>query len=122
MLPKAVLVAPTVAVPVTAPRLHRLPAGAACAGLRVSGPAFGRSCKSPPVTGAEARHSRCRRLAADGDLSRACAALVDPPPLPPTPSVLDELKAKHPQAAAPDTAALSPCRPGAVPEFDSNAV
>ena len=71
---------------------------------------------------AEARHSRCHRLAADGDLSRACAALVDPPPLPPTPSVLDELKAKHPQAAAPDTAALSPCRPGWFSEFDSNAV
>ena len=69
-----------------------------------------------------ARHSRCKRLAAEGDLSRACTALTAPPVLAPSPDTLSSLQAKHPQAPLPDLDALGPPRPGAVPDFDTQAV
>ena len=77
------------------------------------GPASGRG---PPPRAGGTSH------AAEGDLPRACSALVDPPPLPPTQAVLDELQSKHPPAEPADLASLTAARPGAVPEFDGNAV
>ena len=50
------------------------------------------------------RHARCISLAGEGELSRACAALVDPPLLAESTEVLNSLRAKHPHA--------SPARPG----------
>ena len=47
----------------------------------------------------EARHARCCRLGADGELSRACAALVSPPLLDNSRDVVDRLQGKHPKAA-----------------------
>ena len=63
-----------------------------------------------------AQHTRCCALAAEGELSRACAALTEPPPLPPSRATLEALAAQHPQAAPPDVAQLGPARPAAVPE------
>ena len=40
------------------------------------------------------RHARCKALASEGDLSRACAALVDPPLLPDSAEVANALRAK----------------------------
>ena len=74
------------------------------------------------TTTSAARHSRCRRLAAEGDLSKACSVLTEPAALPPSQSTLEELQAKHPQASPPDLAALGSPRPGAVPEFDQDAL
>ena len=70
----------------------------------------------------KARQGRCFRLAAEGELSRACAALVEPPPLPPNAETFAQRQAKHPVAALPDLAQLSPSRPAAVPEFESELV
>ena len=50
------------------------------------------------------RHARCKALASEGDLSRACAALVDPPLLAESPEVAAALQDKHPRAP--------PARPG----------
>ena len=54
-----------------------------------------------------ARQARCKSLAAEGELSRACAALLSPPLLANTDGVLAKLRAKHPQCP--------PARPGLVP-------
>ena len=70
----------------------------------------------------DSRHRRCKRLAAEGDFARACSALIEPPPLPPSQETLAELRAKHPAAAPVDLASLDNARPGAVPEFDAEAV
>ena len=70
----------------------------------------------------EARHARCCRLAAEGELSRACDALTQEPPLPQDAATLSALQAKHPQSALPDVAALGASRPGAVPEFCAGEV
>ena len=59
-----------------------------------------------------ARHARCRQLAAEGELSRACAALVAPPLIQHSPGVMDKLRAKHPRAQ-PALAALLPLGPPA---------
>lgn len=55
---------------------------------------------------------RCRQLAAEGELSRACAALVAPPLIRHSPGVMDTLRAKHPRAQ-PARAALLPLGPPA---------
>ena len=122
MLPKAVLSAPVRGVRVAARRLHQLRAAAAFGGLMESAVVCGRSLvpSGPPLT-LEARHSRCKRLAAEGDLSRACTALIAPPALAPSPDTLSSLQAKHPQAPLPDLDALGPPRFGAVPDFDTQA-
>ena len=67
----------------------------------------------------QARHARCKRFAAEGDLSRACTALIDPPPLPASEDTLAELLSKHPQSAPPDLEALGAPRAAAVPEFSA---
>ncbi|CAL1154289.1 unnamed protein product [Cladocopium goreaui] len=69
-----------------------------------------------------AQHTRCCALAAEGELSRACAALTEPPPLPPSRATLEALAAQHPQAAPPDVAQLGPARPAAVPEVTKENV
>ena len=63
----------------------------------------------------------CCLLAAKGELSRACAALVEPTPLPPSAETFTQLQDKHPRAALPDPALLGPPRPAAVPEFEAQA-
>ena len=45
------------------------------------------------------RHTRCRALAAEGELSRACAALTSPPLLEASQDTVAKLRDKHPQAA-----------------------
>ena len=63
-----------------------------------------------PVNGEaanSARQSRCLSLAGEGELSRACAALLSPPLLAEDGGVLDQLRAKHPSCP--------PARPGLVP-------
>ena len=55
---------------------------------------------------------RCRQLAAEGELSRACAALVAPALVRHSPGVMDKLRAKHPRAQ-PARAALLPLGPPA---------
>ena len=59
-----------------------------------------------------ARQSRCCSLAAEGELSRACAALTSPPLLNNTGAVAAKLQEKHPRAA-PARPALWPlvCQP-----------
>ena len=42
-----------------------------------------------------AQHTRCCALAAEGELSRACAALTEPPPLPPSRATLEALAAQN---------------------------
>lgn len=54
-----------------------------------------------------ARQSRCCALAGEGELSRACAALVAPPLLNHDAHTVTKLRGKHPQAA--------PARPALVP-------
>ena len=81
-----------------------------------------RQRSGPTRQSLEARHSRCRRLAAEGDLARACDALLQEPPLPRDAATLAALQAKHPQSPLPDLAALGAPRPGAVPEFSAEAV
>ena len=44
-------------------------------------PQAGRRRRCPPDEEPELRQARCMRLAAEGELSRACAALVAPPML-----------------------------------------
>ena len=68
------------------------------------------------------QHSRCCALAAEGELSRACAALTEPAPLPPSQATFEQLSAHHPQSALPDVSRLGPARPAAVPELSSEAV
>ncbi|CAE7231929.1 unnamed protein product [Symbiodinium natans] len=129
MLPKAVLVAP-----LRGGARHRAQLGQATKrrclrwldGERVE---LWEECVSEPRQRSgptrlslEARHSRCRRLAAEGDLARACDALLQEPPLPRDAATLAALQAKHPQSPLPDLAALGAPRPGAVPEFSAEAV
>ena len=66
-----------------------------------------------------ARHARCLALAAEGELSRACASLVDPPLLEKNAAVIAALRHKHPTAppARPSLLASGPCPVGAVPDF-----
>ncbi|CAE7174441.1 unnamed protein product, partial [Symbiodinium pilosum] len=95
----------------------------AFAGLRVSAVAWEELATRRPghtALTAAARHSHCKRLAAEGDLARACTALTAPPALAPSPDTLVSLQAKHPQA--PDLSALGSPRPGAVPDFEIEAV
>ena len=56
------------------------------------------------------------------ELSRACAALTEPAPLPPSQATFEQLSAHHPQSAMPDISRLGPARPAAVPELSSEAV
>ena len=80
-------------------------------------------CRSGPARlPPKARHSHCRRLAAEGELARACNALVQEPPLPRDAATLAALQAKHPHSPLPDLASLGVSRPGAVPEFSAEAV
>ena len=58
------------------------------------------------------RHARCKALASERDLSRACAALVDPPLLAESPEVAAAaLQDKHPRAppARPGLRLSNPC-------------
>ena len=66
-----------------------------------------------------ARQSRCCALAAEGELSRACAALTSPPLLNNTGDVVAKLQAKHPRAAParPALVALGLPALAAVPEL-----
>ena len=64
------------------------------------------------------RHARCCSLAAEGELSRACAALVDPQPLEVDDAVLDKLRAKHPPALA----SMGPPARGLVPDLTADLV
>ena len=77
------------------------------------------SARASPT--AEQRHSRCKQLAAEGsrELSRACSALVDPPPSQATAAVQAELRSKHPQAPPP---VVETCNVAAVPEFSADEV
>lgn len=68
------------------------------------------------------QHARCCSLAAEGELSRACAALTEPSPLPPSRATLDLLAAQHPQAAAPDLGQLGPARATAVAELTNELI
>ena len=70
------------------------------------------------------RHARCKALASEGDLSRACAALVDPPLLPDLAEVANALRAKHPPAAParPGLQSLGPSSRADVPEISSEEV
>jgi hypothetical protein len=130
MLPKAVLVAPSragarhqrQAALATLRRCQRWLAGERMElweDLRV------RTDRAPRLDSAKqtaAQQSRCCALAAEGELSRACAALVDPPPLPASSATLEQLVAQHPQAPAPDLGQLGPARPAAVPELSHDAL
>ena len=62
---------------------------------------------------------RCMRLAAEAELSRACAALVSPPLLSTADSVLAALRAKHPRAqpVRPALLALGPPARALVPDI-----
>ena len=66
-----------------------------------------------------AQQSRCCALAADGELSRACAALTTPPLLPPSGGVMQKLREKHPRAgpARPALVPLGPPNIAAVPDI-----
>ena len=66
-----------------------------------------------------ARQARCCALAAEGELSRACAALVSLPLLDNTTDVVSKLQAKHPRAAParPALVALGLPALAAVPEL-----
>ena len=70
------------------------------------------------------RHARCKALAAEGELSRACSALVDPPPLDGAQGVPDSLRSKHPQAhpARPNLQSLGPAPSHAVPDISQEQV
>ena len=130
MLPKAVLVAPSragarhqrQAALATLRRCQRWLAGERMElweDLRV------RPDRAPRLDSAKqtaAQQSRCCALAAEGELSRACAALVDPPPLPASSATLEQLVAQHPQAPAPDLGQFGPARPAAVPELSHDAL
>ena len=59
------------------------------------------------AAGLTAHQERCKALAAEGELSRACSALVSPPLLGEDEEVSAKLRAKHPQCP--------PARPGMVP-------
>ena len=107
----------------TVPRRPKPPSDVASAGLTARGANFELdSARRPAKAGVpslEARHARCCLLAAEGELSRACAALVEPTPLPPSAETFTQLQDKHPQAALPDPALLGPPHPAAVPEFEA---
>ena len=61
-------------------------------------------------------------MCGEGALAQACKALHKPAPLDPS-SVLDEMKAKHPQAArSPDTSQLGAPNLGLVPQIAVDAV
>ena len=66
-----------------------------------------------------ARQSRCLRLAGEGEMSRACAALVSPPLLDDTAEIATKLRAKHPQAppAMPAMLPLGPPSQTSVPDL-----
>ena len=70
------------------------------------------------------RHARCKALAGEGDLSRACAALVDPPLLPDSAEVANAPRAKHPPAAParPGLQSLGPSSRADVPEISSEEI
>ena len=70
------------------------------------------------------RHARCISLAGEGELSRACAALVDPPLLAESTEVLNSLRAKHPHAspARPGLQSLGPSSRRDVPDISSAEV
>ena len=59
------------------------------------------------AAGLTAHQERCKALAAEGELSRACSALVSPALLGEDEEVSAKLRAKHPQCP--------PARPGMVP-------
>ena len=65
------------------------------------------------------RQARCMALAAEGELSRACASLVDPLLLEKKAVVLAALRAKHPTAAParPSLLGSGPCPAGSTPDF-----
>ena len=69
-------------------------------------PAAARRQPSGSEAAVAAKHARCKSLAAEGEMSRACAALLNPPPLAAEDSVLAKLHAKHLQS--------QPARPGLV--------
>ena len=81
-----------------------------------------RATRSTADSTTATQHSRCCALAAEGELSRACAALTEPAPLPPSQATFEQLSAHHPQSAMPDVSRLGPARPAAVPELSSEAV
>ena len=130
MLPKAVLVAPSragarhqrQAALATLRRCQRWLAGER---MELWEELRARTDRAPRLDTAKqtaARQSRCCALAAEGELSRACAALVDAPPLPASSAVLEQLVAQHPQAPPPDLGQLGPARPAAVPELSHDAI
>ena len=129
MLPKAVLVAPIrggarhhqQAALATLRRYQRWRAGEGMdlwKELRARPMATRSTADSTTAT----QHSRCCALAAEGELSHACAALTEPAPLPPSQATFEQLSAHHPQSAMPDVSRLGPPRPAAVPELSSEAV
>ena len=129
MLPKAVLVAPTrggarhhqQAALATLRRCQRWLAGERMdlwEELRARPMATRSTADSTTAT----QHSRCCALAAEGELSRACADLTEPARLPPSQATFEQLSAHHPQSAMPDVSRLGPARPAAVPELSSEAV
>ena len=66
------------------------------------------------AAGLTAHQERCKALAAEGELSRACSALVSPPLLGEDEEVSAKLRAKHPQCP--------PARPGMVPDLPVDQV
>ena len=112
----------------TASRPRSSPSGAVPDGWLVSARNFGETCPVLAVAGLGTMMKRQRRLpgrpdavpgAAEGELSRACAALVSPPLLDNTTDVVSKLQAKHPRAAParPALVALGLPALAAVPEL-----
>ena len=89
-------------------------------------PSQPRRRRTPPAaaTRQSAQQSRCITLAAEGEYSRACSALVAPPLLEASPDIQQKLLAKHPRATAarPGLLGLGPAPVGAVPDITTHAV
>ena len=103
------------------------PVGVVSVGWGASGlwpPQAGRRRRCPPDEEPELRQARCMRLAAEGELSRACAALVAPPMLSDDDGVHSALRAKHPRAhpARPSLVQLGPPSPALVPDISAEDV
>ena len=72
-----------------------------------------------------ARQARCKALASEGELSRACNALLNPPLLcPADEGVLPKMRAKHPssQPALPGLVPLGPPPQSQVPDITTHEV
>ena len=69
------------------------------------------------------RHAACIDLCGEGALGKSCSSLVQEAPLGRTRAVADQLREKHPVAAAPpDLSHLAAPGSGAVPRFECEAV